>query len=85
MAVKTITNDLEACDLLAARKRKNESFSQLIKRIAPDDRYSAHNLPAHLEEVALSPDALDQVEAEPPLRRDTERFARVPGVVVESY
>ena len=36
--------------------------SGVIKRIATDDRYSAHNLLAHLEEVSLSNDALDAIE-----------------------
>ena len=63
MAVKTITIDMEAYEMLAERKRPGESFSGVIKRIASDERYSAHNLLAHLEEIALSKETLDAVEA----------------------
>ncbi len=63
MAVKTITIDMEAYEMLAERKRPGESFSGVIKRIASDERYSAHNLLAHLGEVVLSAEALDAVEA----------------------
>jgi predicted CopG family antitoxin len=63
MAVKTITIDVEAYELLAGRKRKGESFSQVIKRIAIVERHSAHNLLAHLTEVALEAETLDSVEA----------------------
>lgn len=63
MAVKTITIDMEAYELLAARKHKGESFSQLIKRIAGNERYSAHHLLAHLKQVALEDHTLDAVEA----------------------
>lgn len=63
MAVKTITIDMEAYEMLAERKRPGESFSGVIKRIASQDRYSAHNLLAHLKEVALSNEALSEIEA----------------------
>ena len=63
MAAKTITIDMEAYELLASRKSKGESFSQVIKRIASDERYSAHNLLAHLEEVTLSDETLDAVDS----------------------
>jgi len=63
MAVKTITIDMEAYEMLAGRKRPGESFSGVIKRIASDERYSAHNLLAHLGEVALSSEALDAVDS----------------------
>ncbi len=63
MAVKTITIDMEAYEMLAERKRPGESFSGVIKRIAAQERYSAHNLLAHLDEVALAGETLNAVEA----------------------
>ena len=62
MAVKTITIDLEAYDELAKRKRHNESFSQVIKRILREERYSAKNLLDNLDDLALSPDTLTSIE-----------------------
>ncbi len=35
MAAKTITLDMEAYKLLKARKKADESFSDVVKRIAP--------------------------------------------------
>jgi predicted CopG family antitoxin len=70
MAVKTITIDMDAYEMLAERKRPGESFSRVIKRIAGDERYSAHNLLAHLAEIALSNEALAAVDA---LVRDREK------------
>ena len=62
MGVRTITIDLEAYERLAAGKRKDESFSRVIKR-----RYrratTAANLLAHLDEVCLSSVTVRGLEA----------------------
>ncbi|MBM4036503.1 MAG: hypothetical protein FJ291_32605 [Planctomycetes bacterium] len=61
MAVKTITIDLEAYDLLAADKREGESFSKVIKRhFRPKN--TARNLLEHLHEIRLSEETLDHVD-----------------------
>jgi len=62
MAVKTITIDLEAYEVLAKRKRANESFSQVIKRTFSEERYTAKHLLENLSEVSLSEEALDRIE-----------------------
>lgn len=71
MAVKTITIDLAAYDALSKRKRTNESFSQVIKRILREDRYSAKNLFNHLTATALSDETLDAVEKQVRFRGQT--------------
>ncbi len=71
MAVKTITIDIAAYDALSKRKRTNESFSQVIKRILREDRYSAKNLLSHLTATALSDETLDAVEKQVRLRDQT--------------
>ena len=63
MAVKTITVDLEAYELLAARKRPGESFSRMIKRTLRDEQYTASHLLAHLDEILLGEDTVTAVEA----------------------
>ncbi len=61
MAVKTITIDMEAYELLATQKRGNESFSRVIKRrLRPENTASA--LLRRLDEVLLNEDALDRIE-----------------------
>jgi predicted CopG family antitoxin len=69
MAVKTITIDLEAYEALARRKKTNESFSQVIKRTFSEERYTAKHLLENLEEVALSEETLNRIEA---VRRQNE-------------
>ena len=61
MAVKTITIDMEAYDLLASQKRGNESFSRVIKRrLRPENTASA--LLRRLDDVLLDEDTLDRLE-----------------------
>lgn len=61
VAVKTITVDLEAYDLLACRKRPGMSFSQVIKlHLAP--RRTARDLLATAKAAPLGPKALDAAE-----------------------
>lgn len=62
MAVKTITIDMDAYEQLAAQKRRGESFSQVIKRTLTNERYTAANLLANIESVALSESALGAVD-----------------------
>jgi predicted CopG family antitoxin len=60
MAVKTITIDIEAYDLLAAEKRDDESFSRLIKRKFHRAN-TAKVLLERLDEVCLSDSSLRNV------------------------
>jgi predicted CopG family antitoxin len=61
MAVRTITVDLEAYELLARRKRPGMSFSQVIKlHLAP--RRTARDLLATAKAAPLGPKALEAVE-----------------------
>lgn len=63
MAVKTITIDLEAYELLARRKGEGQSFSQVIK--AHFGRQpTAAAFRALVRTVRVSPDVLDAVEAQ---------------------
>ncbi len=63
MAVKTITIDLEAYDLLSAEKRGDESFSRVIKRrLAPE--CTARRLLDDLPSLDVAEDALEGIEAQ---------------------
>lgn len=75
MAVKTITIDLEAYDLLARHKRPGQSFSEVIK-----ERLGGTSTAADLLRLAprtqLSPEALDAVDRV--IGRRRRDFARAP-------
>ena len=62
MAAKTITIDLEAYELLAARKREGESFSKTLKRLLAEEGSTASGLLRDLPHVALSGDTLDRID-----------------------
>ena len=67
MAVKTITIDLDAYEVLARAKKPGQSFSKVIK-----ERLGAktgRDLWAALADVAPSEDMLDRVEAQIRARR----------------
>jgi predicted CopG family antitoxin len=61
MAVKTITIDLEAYELLARSKREGQSFSQVIKEYFHGSG-TGRDLKAALREVRLSASTLDAVD-----------------------
>lgn len=61
MAVKTITIDMDAYRIIEAEKHDKESFSRVIKRVFMNT-CTAENLLRHLDEVALSDEALDCAE-----------------------
>jgi predicted CopG family antitoxin len=61
MAVKTITIDMSAYELLSSEKRSDESFSKLIKRrLRPE--HTARNLLEALPNCLLSEEALANTE-----------------------
>lgn len=61
MAVKTITIDMPAYELLSAEKRGDESFSKVIKRrLRP--AHTARSLLEALPHCLLSDEALDHTE-----------------------
>lgn len=77
MAVKTITIDLEAYEALKRRKRRGESFSDVIKehfRIGATGRV----VKAILDDIELDESTLDAVEEL--IRRRAADPARVPDM-----
>lgn len=68
MAVKTITIDLEAYDVLSRQKRPGQSFSQVIKERLGRGRKGRDLLRA-LKTIGLSNETLDAIEAETRRRR----------------
>jgi negative regulator of replication initiation len=63
MSVKTITIDLEAYDLLAAKKQKGESFSRTLKRLLAEGDSTAEGLLRDLPRIALAGETLDRLSA----------------------
>jgi len=68
MAVKTITIDLEAYEILSRCKRKGESFSQTIKQRL-GRRVTAEDLRAAVARTRLSKRTLDAIDAQVNARR----------------
>ncbi|TVR64877.1 MAG: hypothetical protein EA426_00310 [Spirochaetaceae bacterium] len=62
MAVKTITIDMEAYELLASARRSNESFSTVIKTILVPAGNTAAALLHHLDGVTVDDEYLDAME-----------------------
>lgn len=80
MAVKTITIDIEAYNLLASEKRAKESFSKVIKRrLKPV--HTADNLLRNLDKVMLSDSTLDKTEEI--IRARNESMANSPVIEKE--
>lgn len=62
MAVKTITIDMEAYEILVRAKKGKESFSQVIKHTLNQKSKTARNLLEHLDDVLLDNSTLDAVD-----------------------
>jgi predicted CopG family antitoxin len=61
MAVKTITIDMEAYNILNNEKKKGESFSQVIKRRLKKTS-TAKNLLDNIEKYSLSDECLEKID-----------------------
>jgi predicted CopG family antitoxin len=62
MAVKTITIDMEAYEILLKAKKGKESFSKVIKKTFLPQRKTARNLLENLDTILLSDETLDAVD-----------------------
>jgi predicted CopG family antitoxin len=70
MAVKTITIDLEAYELLARQKRGRQSFSQVIKaHFGPAP--TAGRLLERIRTIRIEADALDAMERQIQARKES--------------
>lgn len=70
MAGKTITLDEEAYEILCRRKRKGQSFSEVVKEVlGPRPRQTARDLLASLQDVKISEETLDRIEEQVQARR----------------
>ena len=73
MAVKTITIDMEAYNRLKSAKKRNESFSQTIKRVIKKP-IDMEKLIAKMKKV--SPEVWDHAEEQIRLRRAPYNMGR---------
>lgn len=77
MAVKTITIDLDAYELLARHKRTGESFSRVIKEHL-GKRKTGRDLREAVRRSRLRKDTLDAIEEQVERRRRS--IARAPSL-----
>jgi predicted CopG family antitoxin len=70
MAVKTITIDLEAYEILSRCKRKGESFSQTIKHRL-GRRVTGEDLRAVVVRARVSEPTLDSIDSQVTARRSS--------------
>ena len=75
MAVKTITIDLEAYEILARHKRAGQSFSQVIKQRL-GGRMTGRDLAQAVARTRLSERTLDAIEADTARRSTPARAPR---------
>lgn len=75
MAVKTITIDIEAYEILSRHKSPGQSFSQVIKQRL-GRRMTGQDLRAAISRTRLSADMLDAIDAQVRARR-TQRARRL--------
>jgi predicted CopG family antitoxin len=68
MAVKTITIDVEAYEVLARHKRKGQSFSRVIKEHF-GGRKTGRDLKRALQEARLAEQTIDAIERQIQSRR----------------
>jgi predicted CopG family antitoxin len=68
MAVKTITIDMEAYELLARAKKPGQSFSQVIKERVRGG-LTGRDLARFVEEVGLSKETVDAIDDQVKARR----------------
>jgi len=70
MAVKTITIDIEAYNILYNQKKKGESFSQVIKRRLKKNS-TAKNVIHNLKKYALSNECIEKIDNIVKRRKDS--------------
>ena len=76
MAVKTITIDMEAYELLSAEKHGKESFSKVIKRTFKARKKTAGSLLENISRFALSNETLEAAEQIVSYREDEQISSR---------
>ena len=74
MAVKTITIDLEAYEILSRHKRSGQSFSQVIKTML-GHRMTGKDLLQAAARTTLTEKTIDAIDAQ--VRRRSDRARRV--------